>query len=136
MRMSFDRGYFVQKDGNGDYVNVKYGDTRKESSNDTNYRSDAEKIPLHGNSGGAGVGKQLERSVLRRLADKGMAMRIGQSETYVVKKPTAEALQKNWDANAGDHNYLSRERLDNIANVKVYNKPGRRVHGNAKGDKF
>ncbi|KAL0480298.1 Acot12 [Acrasis kona] len=64
-----------------------------------------------------------------------MARQIGSSESYIVTNSTARSIQKNWDQHT-QGNYISNSNIDCIANMQIKSGYGRKVHGNAKGEKF
>lgn len=78
---------------------VKFGDTRDTSSNTSNYRGDSDSIGILGNNGDRSLGKRFEQDVLQGLEERGMATRIGSSESYLVKDSTYNTLNNNWQSN-------------------------------------
>jgi len=129
--------YFVSKQATSDgNMVVKFGDSRSDSTNDTNYRRLAGAVNVHGNSDEVCVGKYFQIEVLDRLVDQGMALQIGGSESYIVTISTYKTLQKNWDFNTAGGKPILKEDIDAIANQQVNFLPDREVHGNCTGNKF
>jgi hypothetical protein len=96
-QMPFDEFYFAHKDiplrigGSGEFCMVKFGDSRKDSVKGA-HRANVRMYSLHGNAQGGSFGKKLEEALLRPLVGKNMAMRIADTEKYVVRRVTRDAL--------------------------------------------
>eukprot|EP01125_Pyxidicula_operculata_P021203 TRINITY_DN8081_c0_g1_i1.p1 TRINITY_DN8081_c0_g1~~TRINITY_DN8081_c0_g1_i1.p1 ORF type:complete len:132 (+),score=10.83 TRINITY_DN8081_c0_g1_i1:129-524(+) len=127
--------YFTSKEAGEGYMVVKFGDTRSESDNTSNYRADVDSISVHGNNNDSSLGKHFQEAVLDSLVERGMAAQIGNTESYLVKTSTYNTLQSNWDKNTSG-NYLSKDEINSIANQQINSGYGRAVHGNAKGEPF
>jgi hypothetical protein len=76
-----------------DFCLVKFGDTRKGSTR-SGYRARVALYELHGNAKMRKVGKKLQLALLQGLAAKRMAVRVGTTETYVLKRAMGDALFK------------------------------------------
>ena len=131
-RSTFDGFYFCWKpaEKKEGYMVVKFGDTRKDTKNKTNYRGKDEniiKMCPHGNSNPSSYGNALQKSVLDVLVTKSIAVKIGATESYVVFKSTFQILHRNcsFDSEKG---YIKKDEIKQLLNQKI-NYSGKRFIG-------
>jgi hypothetical protein len=130
---TFDTCYFVlfhSLDPAVNYQIAKFGDTRKDSKNVGNYRRHVElKVTLHGNMKSvSSPGKLLEEHVLRQLALKGMAVKIGETEEYLVTPAIADVLTTKLNTLMKPPGKLTRDKIDTILGTRFNRKADRLVN--------
>jgi hypothetical protein len=132
-----DAFYFARDNnaaGNG-YSVIKFGDTRSNSANESNYRGQVDTYQVHGNSSRSSAGKTIESNLMSDLVDRGYAQRIGNTESYIVKESMADRIQAHVYQKV-DPGVVTHTQIDSLANTRIRDNDDYRVHGNAKGKPF